>query len=91
MIVCEECGSNDVEGKYWVNLNTFRIIDVADDCKNFCNDCDTFVSIKEVNENECPNCGSDCIIDYEDLSIPDENIEHEILYDFQCVSCGHLF
>lgn len=37
---CKECDSDKVEGKYWVNLNTFKVSDMAD----------------EGEENWCPNC-----------------------------------
>ena len=42
MLVCEECGSKDIEQKAWVNPNTLKYKDTASDGDtedNYCNGC----------------------------------------------------
>lgn len=36
---CMECGSLDVEERYWVNMNNGQITDSAEDGECFCNSC----------------------------------------------------
>ncbi len=44
---CKQCDSKNVESKYWVNLNTFKIQDIVDDDsdQNWCADCEKMVEI----------------------------------------------
>jgi hypothetical protein len=45
--VCENCGSEDVEGAFWVNLNTDAICEAFGDEHDFCNSCSEHVKTKE--------------------------------------------
>lgn len=40
-VICRECGSTDIQVKYWCNPNTFKIIDVSDgeETECWCNNC----------------------------------------------------
>ncbi|HPC10137.1 MAG TPA: hypothetical protein PLN85_03600 [archaeon] len=48
ILVCSECGSEDIEVKTWVNPNTNEIGDVVsneeEDC--WCNDCQEHCTLK---------------------------------------------
>lgn len=35
-VICKQCGSTDIQVKYWCNPNTFRIVDVASGEENDC-------------------------------------------------------
>lgn len=37
--VCKECGSLDIEEKYWVNINNDKIESETDDLEYYCNNC----------------------------------------------------
>lgn len=101
--VCAECGSSKVETKYWANINTLEISTPCEDNSylgdpdsNWCINYEEFVNIKEMEEIKeitCPECGSDCIVDYEGPYIPNENedIEYETLYSYHCTNCGYDF
>lgn len=44
--VCEDCGSDDVEEKVWMNSNTEVITgSCKDDENNYCNDCQAHVRL----------------------------------------------
>jgi hypothetical protein len=49
---CTKCNSKNVESKYWVNINTFKIKDMVDDDsdQNWCADCEEMVEIYDDNE-----------------------------------------
>jgi len=47
MWYCRTCGSNDVEGQQWVNLNTDEIGETVDDEKYWCNDCTDYCQITD--------------------------------------------
>lgn len=38
--VCCQCGSLDIEEKYWVNINTNEISSETDESNYYCNTCD---------------------------------------------------
>ena len=44
---CEECGSSDVEEKYWCKINTGEIIDVDDSSEVWCCQCEGETTIVE--------------------------------------------
>tara|TARA_R110000772_G_scaffold62137_5_gene139682 strand:- start:14536 stop:14763 length:228 start_codon:yes stop_codon:yes gene_type:complete len=54
--VCQDCGSEDVEEKMWVNANTQDITGSCNDDENsYCNDCQEHVGLipeDEFIENE---------------------------------------
>lgn len=50
--VCKECGSKDVEQKFWVNLNTSEI---KEEC-----------SSDEYDDQWCNSCQNNCLITTED-------------------------
>lgn len=56
MYRCKKCNSTNVEAKYWVNLNTFKIQDIADDDsdQNWCQNCEEMVELydDELKENK---------------------------------------
>ena len=44
------------------------------------------------DEITCPECGSDAIIEYEDINSYDDNDEeHELEYEFHCSNCDRDF
>lgn len=50
--VCPNCGSDNVEGEYWVNLNTKEVgIEGAND-ECYCNNCKTHISYVETVSKE---------------------------------------
>ena len=51
---CKECNSTNVESKFWVNLNTFKIIADDDSDQNWCQDCEEMVEIydDELEKND---------------------------------------
>lgn len=46
-LVCNNCGSTDVDAQGWVNINTLEFQDWCDDDTNFCNSCEDFVKVKK--------------------------------------------
>ena len=45
---CKQCDSTNVETKYWVNLNTFKISDMVSDGEpedNWCIECQQHVEV----------------------------------------------
>ena len=52
MYKCKECNSTNVEAKYWVNLNTFKIIADDDSDENWCQDCEEMVEVYDDDELE---------------------------------------
>ena len=42
---CPECGSENVQIKYWVNPNTNSIIDTAEDEEGWCEQCEQHLSL----------------------------------------------
>ena len=42
-VVCCNCGSNKIQARAWINVNTLQIIDLADECDYYCEDCDEIV------------------------------------------------
>jgi len=55
MLVCENCGSDKVQSKFWINPNTKNIIDSAvfSTEDNWCEECEEHVNlIKKEQENE---------------------------------------
>ena len=51
--VCEKCGSEDVDQRVWVNLNTEQIMDLSSGEieDNWCNDCGEHCEIKFVKDD----------------------------------------
>ena len=46
ILVCEECGSSDVQIKAWINANTLQFVDDSGDCdrySNWCGNCQEHV------------------------------------------------
>lgn len=43
--VCEKCGSDNVEERIWVNVNTKEISGTCEDDEGYCNDCQLHVKI----------------------------------------------
>lgn len=55
MYRCKTCKSENVEGRYWCNHNTFKISDVTDDSEvNWCEECAEYCEIydDELDEDE---------------------------------------
>ena len=58
MLVCEDCGSSDVETKMWVNPNTDELKDSCSDGEsddNYCNNCQShpnLITYKEYQESK---------------------------------------
>lgn len=50
MIVCEDCGCENVQTKMWVEVNTDKVKDGADS------------QGEDPQDNWCPNCGGHCIL-----------------------------
>ena len=59
MYRCRTCDSKEVEGKYWVNHNSFKIESMVDDDpdQNWCQQCEELVEIydDELTETENDN------------------------------------
>lgn len=74
---CKECGSKNVEMRYWVNLNTEMlgnpILEGSDDY--YCEDCDDYVEIVEIDDVD--NTIANFNPNYEDkrLTKPDWMVE----------------
>jgi L-arabinose isomerase len=47
MYRCRECDSTEVQEKFWVNINTFKVSDMVEDGKNesWCEDCEKLVEV----------------------------------------------
>lgn len=56
MYRCKKCNSEEVEGQYWVDHNTFMISEISDDDpdQNWCRKCEEKVRIydDELENNE---------------------------------------
>lgn len=52
MLVCNKCGSTDVDAQAWVNINTLEYQDWCDDETDFCNRCNDFVKVREETDTE---------------------------------------
>ena len=55
MLVCENCGSTDVDAQGWVNINTLEFQNWCEDDTNFCNSCEDFVKVRYINQEQLQN------------------------------------
>lgn len=55
IIVCEDCGSTKVQGTFWVEYNTHKVI-------HGCNS-----SGEQDQDNWCPDCNEHCSITSQDI------------------------
>lgn len=59
MWVCDYCGTEEVDEKAWVNMNTLEVIEGVDDTTYWCNSCNdeasplTYFEFKEKIAEEC--------------------------------------
>ena len=44
MWVCDYCGSEDVDEKAWINMNSLEVTDAVNDTTYWCNNCEEEVS-----------------------------------------------
>ena len=49
--VCPLCNSDNVQGKFWVNLNTMVVEDCVEDEDDFCDDCQNHIRATNVTLN----------------------------------------
>lgn len=49
-VVCSTCGSDLVEGTFWVNLNTMQVGDSADTGDTWCSQCQEVTDIETEEE-----------------------------------------
>lgn len=49
--VCRNCGSEEVEGTFWVKLNTQEVMDELEDDAHWCPACEDHVAVK-IKEEE---------------------------------------
>lgn len=53
MIKCKLCGSDKVDSKMWVDINTGTINEACDDEEGYCNGCEKHIDINiETEEKE---------------------------------------
>lgn len=50
MFVCDDCGSENVQRKAWVDLNTDSVFDDVEPFEAFCEECEEPTKVSEVAE-----------------------------------------
>jgi len=64
--VCENCGCDKIQEKYWVEVNSKKLMDYVDDCDDY--------------PNYCPDCGDNvCAIYRKDFDYDDEEEQTGVL------------
>lgn len=48
--VCSECGGANLQVRAWVDINTNEYVSDCDDDEVWCEDCEDFVTVKEVED-----------------------------------------